>query len=475
MKYLVLSILVFFTLTVSAQTPPQGFTYQAVARNSLGNILPSTPMTVRLSIINTSPSGTLLYQETHQVTTNPYGLFTVIVGQGTQTGGGVFTAIPWSVNAKFIKVEVNMGGNYDDLGTSQLWSVPYALYTRHAAVADTLTNPAGTGGTLDYAYDFGGPGAGRTITVDNGPVQINASGTNTAGLGILMTGTGNSINTVNNNAANQYAVIQAQTNSSTVNNSAVFGISTGAARAISGEVQAQATASVAVRGNNLRTNGGIGVEGVGFNGVSGQTNYSAGIAVYGENFDQLQPLGNGVGVGGRGYLGVVGEDRYNGTVSGAYGVYSNGNFAATGVKSFRIDHPQAPANKYLVHFSIESDEVLNMYRGTVTCDANGEAQVALPAYFPAVNIHFSYHLTPVGMPALLYIKRKIENGTFVIAGGQPGMEVCWQVIAERNDPFLQANPHIRENEPVKNERDTGKYLMPYLYGQPAESGIFFRE
>jgi len=633
---------------VLAQAPPQGFTYQAVARNPSGNVLASTAVTVRIGILNTSASGPLLYQEQHNVTTNQFGLFTVTVGLGSQTGGGAFQSIPWSSDLKFMKVEVNFGSGFENMGTTQLWSVPYALYSQRSAIADsvaggggggisysagaginiagsvisntgdvntaddittsttaggdltgtypnpslvnsgvtanvygsatqipvitvdskgritnattvtgaggasytagtginiagtvitntgdvnatddittsttaggdltgTYPNPSlvnsgvtanvygsatqipvitvdskgritnattvsvsagGGGGTLDAAYDFGGAGAGRIITVDNGPVQLNASGTNTAGLGILMTGIGNSINAVNNNAANQYSVIQVQTNSSVANNSGIFSSTTGAARSIVGQVEATSTADVGIRGLNLRTTGGIGIEGVGYNGISGQTNYSSGIAIFGENFDLVAPFGLGIGVGGSGYYGVVGEDRYLGGVAGAYGVYSNGNLGATGTKTFRIDHPLDPLNKYLIHFSIESNEVLNMYRGTAVCDANGEAEVTMPGYFEAINTNFSYHLTPVGAFAGVYVKEKMANGKFRIAGGQPGMEVCWQVYSERNDLYMQMHPEMKKAELDKSSREQGKYLMPSLYGQSKEQGIFFRD
>ena len=110
-----------------------------------------------------------------------------------------------------------------------------------------------------------------------------------------------------------------------------------------GQVGATATASAGVYGSNLRTNGGMGVRGVGFNGTVGETNYVAGFGVYGENFDQIG-TGNGIGVAGKGYWGVVGEDRYLGTISGAYGVFSNGTLGASGLKTFQIDHPDDPAN-----------------------------------------------------------------------------------------------------------------------------------
>jgi len=320
-----------------------------------------------------------------------------------------------------------------------------------------------------------------------------------------MTGTGNAINAANTNANNSFATMQAVTNSATLNNSAVFGQTTGQARAISGEVTAGSTSDVAVRGNNLRTTGGIGVEGVGFNGVSGSSAQRLGFGVAG--FNTATPVigpgdQNATAVTGLGGIGVNGQTQ-NGQLVGVlgqnftinptfnnigllgqsengvgvwgdnldasfFGVYSNGELGASGFKSFMIDHPADPANKYLKHFSIESDEVLNLYRGTITMDANGVATVTLPSYFHMINKDFSYQLTSIGAPSPnLYISKEIENGVFVIAGGLPNQKVSWTVYADRNDPYAQQHPENTETEVEKREGEKGKYLQPQLYGKPA--------
>lgn len=382
--------------------------------------------------------------------------------------------------------------------------------------------PTGTGGgTLDNAYDFGGSGAGRSITADAGSVSITApvgasgpsgvallvtqNGTATAAIAANLAGTGNAISAASTNAANTFATIQAVTNSSTANNSAIFGQSTGLSRGVVGQIANTATADVATRGLNLRTAGGIGVEGEGFNGVSGKSAANQGYAVFGNN--TATPGGtvntNAVGVAGLGGIGVLGQTT-QGTLAGVlgqnfattvvddnaailgqsnsgagvigsnidlsyFGVISIGDFAATGVKNFMIDHPMDPQNKYLKHFSIESDQVLNVYRGNITLDANGEAVATLPHYFQAININFSYQLTAVGTPAPgVYVKEEITTGnTFKISGGNPGQKISWVVYAERNDPYLQQHPEKRATEVDKRENLKGTYTHPQLYGQPA--------
>jgi hypothetical protein len=166
--------------------------------------------------------------------------------------------------------------------------------------------------------------------------------------------------------------------------------------------------------------------------------------------------------------GVVGQGNW-------YGVFANGDMGASGTKTFMIDHPLDPENKYLKHYSMESPEVLNVYRGNVVLDANGQATVQLPNYFHAININCSYNLTPIGAPANLYIESEVDaQGRFKIAGGRPGMKVSWYVHAERNDAYIQANPDKKAVEVVKRPHEQGLYLQPEAHGQPEEKGLFFK-
>lgn len=161
-----------------------------------------------------------------------------------------------------------------------------------------------------------------------------------------------------------------------------------------------------------------------------------------------------------------------GTGTNAFGVYSNGRLGSSGTKSFMIDHPLDPANKFLLHYSTESPEVLNSYSGTAVLDNTGEAWVRLPGYFEAINTDERYQLTAIGAPGpMLHVAVKVENNEFKIAGGAPGMEVSWEVKARRNDPFVaqMGAPVVRE----KAAWQRGLYLIPALYGMPEELGIDF--
>lgn len=147
-----------------------------------------------------------------------------------------------------------------------------------------------------------------------------------------------------------------------------------------------------------------------------------------------------------------------------------GNLTVSGTKHFKIDHPLDPANKYLYHASIESSEVLNLYSGNIILDGNGEASVQLPEWFESLNKDFRYQLTAIGGAAPnLHIASKIQSHQFRVAGGEPGLEVSWQVSGLRQDAWEKAHPMVVET--LKPPRERGYYLNPELYGAPAERGI----
>ena len=120
---------------------PQGFTYQGVATDNNGFELQNQTISIQASILSSSATGTTVWQETHTTTTDTFGLFNVTIGEGTSTNGGssaTFSEIDWGAASHFMKVEidVNGGSNYVHVGTSQMMSVPYALYALNAENAN---------------------------------------------------------------------------------------------------------------------------------------------------------------------------------------------------------------------------------------------------------------------------------------------------------------------------------------------------
>jgi hypothetical protein len=201
------------------------------------------------------------------------------------------------------------------------------------------------------------------------------------------------------------------------------------------------------------------------------------IAVYGYSYEAANDdYGIGVqGVGG--WYGVRGW-KNGANYAYTYGVFAQGDLGATGAKTFIIDHPLDPENKFLRHYSVESDEITNMYRGVVELDGNGEATVFMPDYFEAANIEPSYQLTSIGSATHPYVLTEIEDNKFTVAGA-PNAKVSWTVYAKRNDPtiryYSETGKNYDQEEVEKPARMKGKYYTPEAYGQPASKGIHYNE
>lgn len=135
---------------VQAQSGLAGTNYQAVARNANGTVLGNQSLTIRFSILGGSAAGPVQYQETHNTTTNNLGLFTLQIGKGTPLTG-TYSGVPWANANQYLKVEISVNGsNFSELGTSQLMSVPYALFA-----ANGVPGPAGATGPQGAKGDPG--------------------------------------------------------------------------------------------------------------------------------------------------------------------------------------------------------------------------------------------------------------------------------------------------------------------------------
>ena len=185
------------------------------------------------------------------------------------------------------------------------------------------------------------------------------------------------------------------------------------------------------------------------------------------------------GTGNYGYIGGSAAAVYGRNYSGGNsfaavftGNVTMGNLSKSG-GSFKIDHPLDPANKYLSHSFVESPDMMNVYNGNLLLDASGEAVVQLPDYFEALNRDFRYLISPIGGFAPVYIAEKISNKRFKIAGGDPGMEVSWQITGIRKDRWAEANRIKVEEDKSAEER--GFYLNPELYGLSEQSSVDWRQ
>lgn len=174
MKHLFTIItLLFLTITLFAQAP-ESFNYQGVARDNGGNVLANQNVGLQLSVLSGSISGTVEYTETHSVTTNGFGLFNVAIGSGTLVSGS-FSGIDWGSNSHYLKVEMDPAGgtSYQNLGTSQLLSVPYALYAESSGTGGP-TGPTGADGN-DGATGPTGADGSDGVTGPTGPTGADGS------------------------------------------------------------------------------------------------------------------------------------------------------------------------------------------------------------------------------------------------------------------------------------------------------------
>jgi hypothetical protein len=167
MKNIFSILLIAFAIQLFSQTP-QGFNYSAVARDASGKALANRNIAVQMSILKGSVSGTVQYSENHSLTTDAYGLFNLVVGNGVAQSGNLAT-INWGADNYFLKtaLDANGGTNFLTMGTTQLLSVPYAL---HAKKSDNgLERISTTGDTLFLTN-------GNFIVIGNNSNNGNNSG-----------------------------------------------------------------------------------------------------------------------------------------------------------------------------------------------------------------------------------------------------------------------------------------------------------
>jgi hypothetical protein len=127
---LFITLLLICCISINAQVP-EAFNYQAVVRNSSGDIISNQQVKFRISILTGSETGTTVYSETHSVVTNDFGLANLKIGTGSEKTG-IFSPGGWGIESHFIKIELdeNGGNAFRHMGTSQLLAVPYAFHAQ---------------------------------------------------------------------------------------------------------------------------------------------------------------------------------------------------------------------------------------------------------------------------------------------------------------------------------------------------------
>ncbi len=151
-KFFLLFLIAGTSWMLHAQVP-QGISYQAVARDQSGDVLKNTNMTVRLAILQGGPDGTVVWQEDHPVTTNDFGLFSLMIGDpgASVTGGNLssFDEIDWSLGDYYLRVSMDAGEGFQSFDPVPFLSVPYARMAGRVAGSwsvkgDTLVYTGGS-------------------------------------------------------------------------------------------------------------------------------------------------------------------------------------------------------------------------------------------------------------------------------------------------------------------------------------------
>lgn len=332
-----LILILSFSLSIHAQSPEK-FNYQAVVRDQSGNVISDKTVSLRISILKGSTFGTYVLVEKHTPKTNKFGIVNLIIGDGTLSTGSL-TGIDWSDGPYFIKVDIDATGgeNYSELGTVQLISVPYSLYSNKSDLSKTSENVI----NVDYDQLTNKPDLTiyQTINATGTWDKVSDDDVNLTGDQIIR-GEKTFSNALNvNNKLNASIESSSDTTIVAFNRSeispayAIIGITKG-------------TAGTAIKGVSPYT----GVYGLSSSsdaagsGVYGSSNSGNGSGIFGYNSKadgkgvyglSGATSGEGFGVYGRSYspdgYGVYGANGYGGGI-GIYGYSHNSSGSGCGIK-----------------------------------------------------------------------------------------------------------------------------------------------
>lgn len=167
MKKSLLVLLIVFVQISFAQSP-QSFKYQAVVRDATGALAVNKIISIKSSLLLGSPTGSSVYTETQTLSTNDFGVVSLNIGAGTVVSGN-FSTISWGAGTYFVKTEldINGGSTYVFMGTSQMLSVPYALYAEKtgSSVSDFDTSPTNEIQTLSVTANSLSISSGNTVAL----------------------------------------------------------------------------------------------------------------------------------------------------------------------------------------------------------------------------------------------------------------------------------------------------------------------
>jgi hypothetical protein len=408
------------------------------------------------------------------ITTNGNTLTLAAAGAG---GSGI-----WSANGNNAYYNAGNVGIGTTTPVAQLQAetgeVKPAVYG-HATGAGTGVQGESSTGIGVYASSSSGNGVYATSATASGVEGHSGTGigvyaSSIGGRGVYATsdsGAG-----VESHSTSGFGVYGASTSASGVEGHSTSGFGVYGASTSAAGVEGHSSSGSGVYGGSTSGFGVFGESsGAGLSGVYGISHSSSGSGVVGETYvGSLYGTPKGAGVTGIAHVGGTSIHGIAVDGAGEAGFFDGDvdittDLHVSGTKNFKIDHPLDPTNRYLVHASIESPDVKNLYDGNITTDANGDAAVTLPTYFEALNRDFRYQLTAIGQFAQAIVSSKIKGNQFTIKTDKPNVEVSWQVTGIRQDAYMKAHPMVVEQDKPANER--GTYQHPELFGQPEEKGL----
>jgi uncharacterized protein (TIGR02145 family) len=137
-KFYTILCLTIASLTQLQAQAPQGFNYQATVRNNSGDLIVNTNVYFKFNVMQGSQTSLPVFTEIHYVPTDDLGQVNLVIGQGTATTGA-FSSIDWSLGSYYLGIELDTGNGYVAMGTTQLLSVPYALYAENSGNSTPTT------------------------------------------------------------------------------------------------------------------------------------------------------------------------------------------------------------------------------------------------------------------------------------------------------------------------------------------------